>query len=106
MNAMRAIACRCALSCVCASALLVRRPGGSPRSRLVLGLPSGECRAWRRRCRRLPAATPPKWSCRCRRFRRAAPATVMDQIAKGFTDPEIQAIAAWYAHSDESGGWP
>ena len=24
-------------------------------------------------------------------------ATVMDRIAKGFTDPEIQAIAAWYA---------
>jgi cytochrome c553 len=23
--------------------------------------------------------------------------TVMDRIAKGFTDPEIQAIAAWYA---------
>jgi sulfide dehydrogenase cytochrome subunit len=27
--------------------------------------------------------------------RRAA--TVMDRIAKGFTDEEIQAIAAWYA---------
>jgi cytochrome c553 len=27
----------------------------------------------------------------------ARPATVMDRIAKGFTDPEIQAIAAWYA---------
>ena len=25
------------------------------------------------------------------------PATVMDRIAKGFTDAEIQAIAAWYA---------
>ena len=25
------------------------------------------------------------------------PATVMDRIAKGFTDDEIQAIAAWYA---------
>jgi cytochrome c553 len=24
-------------------------------------------------------------------------ATVMDRIAKGFTDEEIQAIAAWYA---------
>ena len=24
------------------------------------------------------------------------PATVMDRIAKGFTDEEIQAIAAWY----------
>ena len=24
-------------------------------------------------------------------------ATVMDRIAKGFTDPEIDAIAAWYA---------
>ena len=24
-------------------------------------------------------------------------ATVMDRIAKGFSDPEIQAIAAWYA---------
>jgi cytochrome c553 len=24
-------------------------------------------------------------------------ATVMDRIAKGFTDPELQAIAAWYA---------
>ena len=23
--------------------------------------------------------------------------TVMDRISKGFTDPEIQAIAAWYA---------
>ena len=27
----------------------------------------------------------------------ARPGTVMDRIAKGFTDPEIQAIAAWYA---------
>jgi cytochrome c553 len=25
------------------------------------------------------------------------PATVMGRIAKGFTDPEIEAIAAWYA---------
>jgi cytochrome c553 len=25
------------------------------------------------------------------------PSTVMDRIAKGFTDAEIQAIAAWYA---------
>jgi len=25
------------------------------------------------------------------------PATVMDRIAKGFTDAEIEAIAAWYA---------
>jgi cytochrome c553 len=25
------------------------------------------------------------------------PATIMDRIAKGFSDAEIQAIAAWYA---------
>jgi cytochrome c553 len=25
------------------------------------------------------------------------PATVMDKIAKGFSDAEVQAIAAWYA---------
>jgi cytochrome c553 len=25
------------------------------------------------------------------------PATVMDRIAKGYTDDEIKAIAAWYA---------
>jgi cytochrome c553 len=25
------------------------------------------------------------------------PATVMHQIAKGYTDPQIEAIAAWYA---------
>ncbi|HEX6211662.1 MAG TPA: cytochrome C [Methylomirabilota bacterium] len=25
------------------------------------------------------------------------PATVMDRIARGFTDDEVQAIAAWYA---------
>jgi sulfide dehydrogenase cytochrome subunit len=25
------------------------------------------------------------------------PATVMDRIAKGFTDTEVEAIAAWYA---------
>jgi cytochrome c553 len=25
------------------------------------------------------------------------PSTVMDRIAKGFSDPEIAAIAAWYA---------
>ena len=30
-------------------------------------------------------------------LRRSAPATVMDRIAKGFSDDEIQAIAAWYA---------
>ena len=31
-------------------------------------------------------------------FRSGARAgTVMDRIAKGFTDPEIQAIAAWWA---------
>lgn len=27
------------------------------------------------------------------------PATVMDRIAKGFSDEEIEAIAAWYARS-------
>jgi cytochrome c553 len=27
----------------------------------------------------------------------ARPATVMDRIAKGFTEPEAQAIAAWFA---------
>lgn len=27
----------------------------------------------------------------------ARPATVMDRIAKGFSEPEIDAIAAWYA---------
>ncbi|MBI3372085.1 MAG: cytochrome C [Betaproteobacteria bacterium] len=33
-----------------------------------------------------------------REFREGArPATVMDRIAKGFTDEEVQAIAAWYA---------
>jgi cytochrome c553 len=26
-----------------------------------------------------------------------APSTVMDRIAKGFSDAEIEAIAAWYA---------
>ncbi len=30
-------------------------------------------------------------------LRRSAPATVMDRIAKGFSDDEIQAIAAWFA---------
>jgi cytochrome c553 len=29
------------------------------------------------------------------------PATVMDRIAKGFTDEEIKAIAAWYAAQKE-----
>jgi sulfide dehydrogenase cytochrome subunit len=28
---------------------------------------------------------------------RGRPATVMDRIAKGFSDPETAAIAAWYA---------
>ncbi|MDH7794365.1 MULTISPECIES: cytochrome C [unclassified Beijerinckia] len=30
-----------------------------------------------------------------------APATVMDRIAKGFTDDEIRAIAGWYAKRKE-----
>ena len=29
------------------------------------------------------------------------PATVMDRIAKGFSEPEIAAIAAWYAGQRE-----
>ena len=29
------------------------------------------------------------------------PATVMDRIAKGFTDDEIKAIAAWYAAQND-----
>jgi cytochrome c553 len=29
------------------------------------------------------------------------PATVMDRIAKGFTDEEIKAIAAWYAAQED-----
>ena len=29
------------------------------------------------------------------------PATVMDRIAKGFTDDEIKAIAAWYATQND-----
>jgi cytochrome c553 len=28
---------------------------------------------------------------------RQKPSTVMDRIAKGFTDAEVQAIADWYA---------
>lgn len=33
-----------------------------------------------------------------REFRAGArPATVMERIARGFTDEEVQAIAAWYA---------
>lgn len=31
------------------------------------------------------------------------PATVMDRIAKGFSDEEIQAIAAWLAEEPEEG---
>jgi len=31
----------------------------------------------------------------------ARPATVMDRIAKGFTDDEIKAIAAWFATQKE-----
>jgi cytochrome subunit of sulfide dehydrogenase len=29
------------------------------------------------------------------------PATVMDRIVKGFSDPEIAAIAAWYAAQND-----
>ena len=31
------------------------------------------------------------------------PATVMDRIAKGFTDDEIQALAAWFAAQPKGG---
>jgi sulfide dehydrogenase cytochrome subunit len=29
----------------------------------------------------------------------ARPATVMDRVAKGFSDEEVRAIAQWYAHA-------
>ena len=55
----------------------------------------------RRRHRRAAARRPqrrPRSSPRCRRSAPGQrPSTVMDRIAKGFTDDEIQAIAAWYA---------
>ena len=51
-----------------------------------------------RPCRGSPAAAPPRSSRRCRPSRPGrSRRTVMDRIAKGFTDAEIQAIADWYA---------
>ena len=57
--------------------------------------------ASRRRCRGLPAAMRPRSWRPDAAFRTASAAgTVMDRIAKGFTDAEIQAIAAWYARAE------
>ncbi len=36
----------------------------------------------------------------------ARPATVMDRIAKGFSDEETRAIADWLASSDHASGQP
>jgi len=47
---------------------------------------------------RLPGRDQPAIVRALEEFRSGAkPATVMDRIAKGFTDAEIQAIAAWFA---------
>ena len=70
----------------------------APRSQLVLGLSCGE-----RRGRDAGAAVWP--ACRRRgsprRCGRSAPGqrpgTIMPRLAKGFSDDEIAALAAWYA---------
>ena len=50
-----------------------------------------------RRARGLSGATPRDIVTAMQEFQRAScPATVMDRIAKGFSDDEIKAIAAWY----------
>ena len=55
-------------------------------------------RASTRRCRRSPAAAAADIVAQMQAFKTGQkPATVMDRIAKGFTDAEIQAIADWYA---------
>ena len=49
-------------------------------------------------CRHSPGAVPRKSWRHMQAFRAGQkPATVMDRIAKGFTDAEVQAIADWYA---------
>ena len=65
---------------------------------VLLGLSRRERRASRRRCRGSSAATRPRSSAAMTAFRPASSAaTVMDRIAKGFSDDEIRAIAPWYA---------
>ncbi|MCW5747059.1 MAG: cytochrome C [Alphaproteobacteria bacterium] len=51
---------------------------------------------------RLTGRAPAELAAAMRAFRGGArPATVMDRIAKGFTDPEIEAIAAWFGAQKE-----
>ena len=67
------------------------------RAQLVFRLSPGEAAVRRRRCRRLPAGRRRDPAAALQEFRSGQrPATVMDRIAKGFTDDEIKAIAAWY----------
>ena len=64
---------------------------------LLLRLPSGVAPRSTRRCTRLIGANPAEIVAAMQAFRSGQrPATVMDRIAKGFTDDEIKAIADWY----------
>ena len=57
-----------------------------------------QARASRRRCRRSRAGRRPTSWAQMIAFKSGKRAgTIMDRIAKGFSDEEIRAIAAWYA---------
>ena len=76
----------------------VRHRRCARRRRRLLGLPSGRAAAAETPFTRLIGRNAADIVTAMQEFRSGQrPGTVMDRIAKGFTDDEIKAIAAWYA---------
>jgi cytochrome subunit of sulfide dehydrogenase len=94
---MRPIVCflACAIACASATAALaidVAPPGAAACSGCHAS------RAVETSFTRLSGRNPTEIVTAMQEFRAGQrPATVMDRIAKGFSDDEIKAIAAWYA---------
>ena len=84
-----------ALSCSATGAALAE---GSARRGLLLRLSRRKRARARRRCRRSTGGRPADIAGAMIEFKSGKrPGTIMDRIAKGFSDEEIRAIAAWYA---------
>ena len=71
--------------------------GAAGRSGRVLRLPSSQAPLLKQAFRHSLVATPQEIVAQMRAFRSGQrDATVMDRIAKGYSDAEIEAIADWY----------
>jgi cytochrome c553 len=95
---MRRADCLLAFTIVCASAASASAIDVAPPGAAACSGCHPASRAVETSFTRLPGRNPTEIVTAMQEFRTGQrPATVMDRIAKGFTDDEIKAIAAWYA---------